>query len=80
MATLIEIVIDRSNLEGTVNLVGRGGELSAPEEGARVLAARAAAARPGAGSRAPVDTRLWAALQNAAAERGADVSSIPIRF
>ena len=60
----IEIVIDRVNLEGSVNLVGADGETFGPEEGTRVLAARPhrddLAPDPGL----PSETRLWAALQN----------------
>ena len=60
---LIEIVIDRVNLHGSVNLVGHGGLRYSPEEGARVLDARPPhpdlAPDPGL----PDDTRLWAALQ-----------------
>jgi putative YjhG/YagF family dehydratase len=62
---LIEIVIDRNVLTGTVNLVGdASGEFGA-EEGGRRLAARAA--RPDLKSHPdlPEDTRLWAALVDA---------------
>jgi dihydroxyacid dehydratase/phosphogluconate dehydratase len=37
---LIEILIDRNRLEGSVNLVGANGALFGAEEGARVLASR----------------------------------------
>ncbi len=60
---LIEIIIDRVNLRGSVNLVGHGDRRYSPEEGARVLDARPPhpdlAPDPGL----PDDTRLWAALQ-----------------
>jgi len=60
---LIEIVIDRVNLHGSVNLVGHDGRRYSPEEGARVLDSRPPhpdlAPDPGL----PDDTRLWAALQ-----------------
>ena len=62
---LIEIVIDRVNLQGSLNLVGHAGRRYSPEEGAVVLAGRAPhpdlAPDPGL----PDDTRLWAALQAA---------------
>ena len=62
---LIEIVIDRIKLEGTVNFVGEGGAVVGAEAGARILSQRPArddlAADPGL----PDDTRLWAALQDA---------------
>jgi len=61
----IEIVIDRKQLHGSVNLVGEGDERFTPEEGARRLAARSPrsdlAPHPGL----PSDTRLWAALVQA---------------
>jgi putative YjhG/YagF family dehydratase len=62
---LIEIMVDRTNLEGTVNLVGHGGAVYGPEEGARVLAARPARPDLAPDPDLPDDTRLWAALQNA---------------
>ena len=37
---IIQIIIDRVNLEGSINLVGHGGERYSPAEGARILAAR----------------------------------------
>jgi dihydroxyacid dehydratase/phosphogluconate dehydratase len=62
---VIRIEIDRHRLEGTVDLVGEGVRRFTPEEGARVLAARAP--RPDLASNAalPEDTRLCAALQSA---------------
>jgi putative YjhG/YagF family dehydratase len=62
---LIEIVIDRVNLEGTVNLVGCGGEEFSAEEGARRLAAREPRGDLSPDPALPEDTRLWAALQEA---------------
>jgi len=62
---LIEIVIDRIKLEGTINFVGEVGGVVGAEAGARILSQRPArddlAADPGL----PDDTRLWAALQDA---------------
>jgi putative YjhG/YagF family dehydratase len=61
----IQIIVDRVNLSGSINLVGHNGQRYSPEEGAAVLAARPIhpALAPDAGL--PDDTRLWAALQNA---------------
>ena len=61
----IEIVIDRRNLEGQVNLVAAGGRDLGPDEAGRLLAERPAhpELRPSEGL--PDDTRLWAALQQA---------------
>ena len=61
---LIEIVIDRVKLEGSVNLVGANGVAFGAEEGARVLAARSARADLAPDPELPDDTRLWATLQN----------------
>jgi xylonate dehydratase len=62
---LIEIVIDRNALHGTVNLVSEGGELFSAEEGGRRLAARAPRADLAPHPDLPDDTRLWAALVRA---------------
>ncbi|HOU14353.1 MAG TPA: YjhG/YagF family D-xylonate dehydratase [Anaerolineae bacterium] len=60
---LIEIVIDRVNLHGSVNLVGHDGRQYSPEEGARVLDARPPHPDLAPDPALPDDTRLWAALQ-----------------
>src|SRR5437588_414923 len=52
----IEIVIDRVNLEGTVNLVVEGD----PEEGARTLARRPLRDDLAPDPALPPETRLWA--------------------
>jgi len=62
---LIEIVIDRASLTGTVNLVGEGGEIFGAEEGTRRLAARAPRTDLRPDPNLPSDTRLWAALVEA---------------
>jgi putative YjhG/YagF family dehydratase len=62
---VIEIVIDRVKLEGTVNLVGAGGRTFSQEEGTRVLAARPLRPDLAPDPALPDDTRLWAALQHA---------------
>jgi putative YjhG/YagF family dehydratase len=62
---LIEIVIDRINLEGSVNLVGADGVTFGAEEGARILSARPARTDLAPDPALPNDSRLWAALQNA---------------
>jgi len=60
---MIEIVIDRHKLEGTVNFVGEGEEALSPEEGAAVLAARPFHPGLAPDPDLPDDTKLWAALQ-----------------
>jgi xylonate dehydratase len=61
---LIEIVVDRNRLEGTVNLVGADGARFDAAEGARLLAARIERADLAPDAALPADSRLWAALQN----------------
>jgi len=63
---VIRIEIDRHRLEGTVDLVGEGERRFTPEEGVRVLAARAPRPDLAPNAALPADTRLWAALQSAA--------------
>jgi putative YjhG/YagF family dehydratase len=62
---LIEIEIDRNQMTGRINLVGSGGVLFTPAEGAEVLASREARADLAPHPELPEDTRLWAALQQA---------------
>jgi putative YjhG/YagF family dehydratase len=59
----IQIVIDRNNLEGSVDLVGEGERTFGPEEGARVLGARQPRSDLAPDPNLPDDTKLWAALQ-----------------
>lgn len=59
---LIEIIIDRAKLDGTVNFVGENGEDFDAEEGARRLAKRMPRPDLHADPALPADTRLWAAL------------------
>jgi putative YjhG/YagF family dehydratase len=60
---LIEIVIDRSNLEGSVDLIGEGDRRFGAAEGERVLARRPPRPDLAPDPQLPADTRLWAALQ-----------------
>jgi putative YjhG/YagF family dehydratase len=60
---LIEIVVDRIKLEGSVNFVGEGEPMLTPEEGAAALAARPFHPQLAADPELPADTKLWAALQ-----------------
>jgi xylonate dehydratase len=62
---MIEIVIDRVGLHGTVNLVGEGDETYSAEEGSRRLASRAPREDLAPHPALPGDTRLWAALVQA---------------
>ena len=62
---LIQIVIDRNRLEGTIDLVGAEGVNVGVDEGTRILAVRALRSDLVADPQLPDDTRLWAALQAA---------------
>jgi putative YjhG/YagF family dehydratase len=62
---IIQIIIDRNALHGTIDLVGEDGRTFDPADGALILARRAARDDLHADERLPNDTRLWAALQAA---------------
>ncbi len=62
---LIQIVIDRNELTGSVNFVGDGERRFSPEEGAKILAERPPRSDLRPDPQLPDDTRLWAALQRA---------------
>ncbi len=62
---IIEIVVDRVNLLGSINLVGHGGRIYGAKEGTEVLASRPAHPDLAPDPDLPDDTRLWAALQQA---------------
>jgi putative YjhG/YagF family dehydratase len=59
----IRIVVDRNKLEGSVDFIGEGSRRFTPEEGAEILARRAAHPDVAPHPALPADTRLWAALQ-----------------
>src|SRR5205085_648561 len=59
---VIEIVVDRARLEGSVDLVGADGTV---EAGTRLLAIRSPRSDLAPDPALPADTRLWAALQDA---------------
>ncbi len=59
---LIEVVIDRNELHGTVDFIGEGAERFSAEEGSRRLAARGPREDLAPHPALPEDTRLWAAL------------------
>jgi putative YjhG/YagF family dehydratase len=62
---LIQIIIDRNTLVGTIDLVGEGDTVYGPEQGARVLVERESRSDLAPHPALPADTRLWAALQQA---------------
>ncbi len=59
---IIELVVDRANLHGSINLVGEGGERFSAKEGETRLAARASRDDLAPHPDLPDDTRIWAAL------------------
>jgi len=61
----VRIVIDTRKLAGSVDFVGEGDRRFAPEEGAKILAARPARTDVRPHPALPEDTRLWAAMQQA---------------
>jgi xylonate dehydratase len=60
---LIEIIIDRKNLTGTVNLVGENGVNLGIQAGTTILEARSLRSDLSPHPELPDDTRLWAAMQ-----------------
>lgn len=62
---MIEIMVNRTTLESSVQYVGSSAEKVSPEEGARMLAERRPDPRLAPHPALPEDTRLWAALQQA---------------
>ena len=61
---LVEIVVDRRTLEGSLNFVGEHGAVVGAEAGAAELARRTPRVDLAPDRALPNDTRLWAALQD----------------
>jgi putative YjhG/YagF family dehydratase len=61
---MIEIVVDRATLEGTINLVGEKAVAATVDEGTRILGTRDLRPDLAADPALPDDTRIWAALQD----------------
>ena len=62
---LIEIIVDRIHLTGSINLVGDGSRRITPDEGAKLLAERTPSVPLQPDPQLPSDTLLWAMLQKA---------------
>jgi dihydroxyacid dehydratase/phosphogluconate dehydratase len=60
---IIEIIIDRNALRGSIDLVGHGEEVYGPEAGTVELAARSPREDLAPEEELPAATRLWAELQ-----------------
>jgi dihydroxyacid dehydratase/phosphogluconate dehydratase len=61
---VIQIVIDRVNLDGSVNFIGEDGAAAGVEAGTRILERREPRRDLAPDKMLPDDTRLWAALQD----------------
>jgi putative YjhG/YagF family dehydratase len=62
---IIEILVDRNKLTGTINLIGANGGPESVENGEVLLAERDPRPDLAPDPELPADTRIWAALQNA---------------
>ena len=62
---LIEMIVDRNELTGSINLVGTDGEELSSDDAVQLLQTRDSHADLAPHSALPDDTRLWAALQKA---------------
>lgn len=60
---MVEIIVDRNQLSGSVNLVAAAGKTLTSSQAAELLSARPVHPELKADHRLPDDTRLWAALQ-----------------
>jgi xylonate dehydratase len=61
---ILRVRIDRTNMEGSVDLVGENGTRVTPQEAATILANRASNRELAPHPALPTDTKLWAALQS----------------
>lgn len=61
---IIQIIIDRNKLEGSVDLIGHDDKIFGSDEGTRILSERALRSDLSPDDAISDDTRLWAALQN----------------
>lgn len=62
---MIRLVIDRNELNASIDLIGEAGEIGDPARGSQILASRPPRPDLRPDANLPDDTRLWAALQNA---------------
>jgi len=61
---IIQIIIDRKHLEGSIDLVGHGDTMFGAQEGTRILSERPMRSDLAADENLPEDTLLWAVLQS----------------
>ena len=62
---IVRIVIDRKEIQGSIDLIGEGARRFGPEAGEKILARRSTRTDLAANAALPDDTKLWAALQQA---------------
>jgi putative YjhG/YagF family dehydratase len=62
---MVQIVIDRTQLHATVDLVGEAGQVISADDGKAILSRRSPRPDLAPDPNLPADTKLWAALQNA---------------
>lgn len=60
---MIEVIVDRNTLTGSINMIGVGDSRMSPDEASKLLASRTSHPDLRPDPRLPGDTRLWAALQ-----------------
>ncbi len=60
---IVRIVIDRKEIQGSVDLIGEGARRFSPEAGGNILSQRGVRIDLAANPALPDDTKLWAALQ-----------------
>ncbi len=61
---IIQIIIDRNKLKGSIDLIGHGDEIFGAEKGTQILSQRSMRPDLSPDENIPDDTRLWAVLQN----------------
>lgn len=61
---IIQIIIDRNELKGSIDLIGHRDVIFGPEEGSKILSQRNLRTDLSPDENIPDDTRLWAVLQN----------------
>ncbi len=62
---IVRIVIDRKEIQGSIDFIGEGAHRFSPEKGVEILAQRSSRTDLAANPALPDDTKLWAALQQA---------------
>ncbi|HEY5233389.1 MAG TPA: YjhG/YagF family D-xylonate dehydratase, partial [Verrucomicrobiae bacterium] len=62
---IVRIVIDRKEIQGSIDFIGEEARRFSPEEGEAILAQRSSRTDLAANRALPDDTKLWAALQQA---------------